>query len=108
MPESRLRRQAFKAQAGGAGGEVQFMKTIQRLMLAGAAATSLMLAGCAEGPVTYGGPYYQSPYYAYYGPYYTEGGGVVLGRGFYGHHYYGHGLARAGGFHHGGGGFHHR
>ena len=78
-------------------------------MMAGAAVTMLLLAGCADGPY-YSGPY-DSPYYPYYGPYYSDGGVVVLNRHFYGHRYYGRGFAYAGGYQRGGwrghGGFHH-
>jgi len=66
-------------------------------MLTGAAATTLLMAGCADDPY-YGSAYpYRGPYYGYYGPTYYYGGGVIVDRSFHRSHY-GHGYARVGGY----------
>ena len=94
------------------------MKTTEKLLITGAAALTLLFAGCA-GDYYVGGPY-EGPYLGGFGPYYGGygsfyGGDLVVGGVHYhnhygGHHFYGHSFGGRhfavahGGFH--GGGFH--
>jgi hypothetical protein len=73
------------------------MITIKKLLISGAAALTLLLAGCAGGYVGAG------PYYGDFGPYYPGpfyGGDFVVGGFHYrshagGHHFYGRSFGAA-------------